>query len=114
MLLSALPAVVIASFFLLAPGVVWALLRYPAADSVTRVCVGLALGLAYQMHIVALLAAGPGITARSVLVATLLALAVVALLVWRTRAPLLHPRQGLASPSAFPLVGLILLIATVR
>jgi hypothetical protein len=80
MLLSALPAVMLACAFLLAPGVVWAWSRYPAADGVTRVCVGLALGLAYQMHIVALLAAGPGITVGSILVATLLALAIVAIL----------------------------------
>ena len=114
MLLSALPAVVIASAFLLAPGVVWAWWRYPAVDGVTRVCVGLALGLAYQMHVVALLAAGLGITAQSVLVATLLALAIAAILVWRTPAPRLVRHKGAAQPSMLPLAGLILVIAAVR
>jgi hypothetical protein len=114
MLLSTLPAVAIACAFLLAPGVVWAWLRYPAADGVTRVSVGLALGLAYQMHIVALLAVGPGITMQSILVATLLALVAVALLVWRTRPPRLIRRKGAAPSSALPLAGLILLIAAVR
>jgi hypothetical protein len=113
MLLSALPTVAIASAFLLAPGVVWAWWRYPAADGVTRVCVGLALGLTYQMHIVALLAAGPGITAQSVFAATLLALAITAILVWRTHAPRLRRRKGDAPPSALPLVGLLLLLLVI-
>jgi hypothetical protein len=89
-------------------------LRYPAVDGVTRVCVGLALGLAYQMHIVALLAAGPGITPQSVLAATLLALAIAAILVRRTHAPRLHRRKGAAPSFALWLAGLILLIAAVR
>lgn len=114
MLLSAVPVVAIASAFLLAPGLVWAWWRYPAADGVTRVCVGLALGLAYQMHIVALLAAGPGITAQSVLVVTLLALALAAILVWRTHAPRLHRRKSAAPSFPLALAGLILLIAAVR
>jgi hypothetical protein len=114
MLLSAVPAVAIATVFLLAPGVVWAWWRYPAADSVARVCVGLALGLAYQMHIVALLAAGPGITARSVLVTTLLALAVAALLIWRTRASRPSRRKGATPSPILPLTGLILLITAAR
>jgi hypothetical protein len=114
MLLSAVPAVALASAFLLAPGVVWTWLRYPAASGVTRVCVGLALGLAYQMQVVALLAAGPGVTAPSVLVATLLGLAAAALLVWRTPAPRLVRRKDASAPSALPLAGLILLIAAVR
>jgi hypothetical protein len=66
------------------------------------------------MHVVALLAAGPGITARSVLVATFLALAIVALLVWRMPAPRLRRRKGAAPPSMLPLAALIVLIAAVR
>jgi hypothetical protein len=114
MLLSAVPAVAIATVFLLAPGVVWAWWRYPAADGVTRMCVGLALGLAFQLHVVALLAAGPGITARSVLLATLLALAIAALLIWRTRAPRPGLRKGVTPSPLLPLAGLILLITAAR
>jgi hypothetical protein len=69
------------------------------------------------MHVVALLAAGPGITARSVLVVALLALVAVALLVWRTPALRLARHKGATPPSALSLVGLLsllLVIAAVR
>jgi hypothetical protein len=114
MLLSALPAVMIACAFLLAPGVAWAWLRYPAADGVTRVCVGLALGLALQMHLAALLAAGPGITARSILVATLLALTIVAILIWRMPAPRLARHKGPTPSFPVSLTGLILVLTAIR
>jgi hypothetical protein len=115
MLLSAVPAVAIASLFLMLPGAVWAWWRYPATDGVTRVSVGLALGLALQTHVVALLAAGPGITATSVVVVTLVALALAAALVWRTRPPRVARRKGGATPaSALPLVALLAVIAAVR
>src|SRR5690242_2198137 len=58
MLLSA-PGVALAAILLTAPGVLWALYCYPSGSYATRVAVGLALGLAFQWHVCALLAVGP-------------------------------------------------------
>src|SRR5579859_4112121 len=81
------PFVGLALAFMLAPGVVWALLAYPAPSRVIRLGLGLALGLAIQVTLAVPLAATVGITAGSVVVATLAALALAAGLgVWM-RAP---------------------------
>jgi len=83
MLLDNVPTVLAASAVLVAPGVVWAWRCYPSASRLTRLAVGVALGLAFQMHVCALLALGPRITQASVWGATLAALALAALLAWR-------------------------------
>lgn len=87
MLLTAVPAVAWAVLLLVSPGVVWAWWGYPSPRRAVRLCVGVALGLAYQMHICALLALGPGITRASVVVETIIALALAAVFAWRTRIP---------------------------
>jgi hypothetical protein len=84
MLLSA-PGVTLAAIMLTAPGVLWALFRYPSGSPVTRIVVGVALGLAFQWHLCALLAAGPGITPLSIALATCGGLLIAGALVWRGR-----------------------------
>ncbi len=93
MLLNNVPAVLLALAALVAPGVVWAWRCYPSGSRLTRLAVGLALGVAFQMHVCALLALGPRITRASVWGATLAALALAALLAWR------WPRR-ISSPGA--------------
>ncbi|HUY75346.1 MAG TPA: hypothetical protein VMV29_01145 [Ktedonobacterales bacterium] len=94
MLLNDVPVVVLAMAVLVAPGVVWAWRCYPAASRLTRLAVGLALGVAFQMHICALLAVGPRITRVSVWGATLFALALAGLLAWRFPRPFPHMASG--------------------
>ncbi len=84
MLLSA-PGVALTAIFLTAPGVLWAVYCYPSGSYAMRVAVGLALGLAFQWHICALLAAGPGITRISVILATSGGLLIAGTLAWRRR-----------------------------
>jgi hypothetical protein len=84
MLLSA-PGVALAAILLTAPGVLWAISYYPSGSYATRVAVGLALGLAFQWHVCALLAAGPGITRLTVTLATSVGLLIAGALAWRKR-----------------------------
>src|SRR6516165_10476508 len=89
MLLLYAPAVVAALVVVLSPGLLWAWWRYPAPEPVTRVCVGVCVGFAYQIHSAALLAAslawgGPGITTASVAITTAVGVLLALLLVWRT------------------------------
>ena len=84
MLLS-VPGVILAAIFLTAPGVLWAVFCYPSGSYATRVVVGLALGLAFQWHVCAMLAAGPGITRGSVALATGAGLLVAGLFAWPKR-----------------------------
>lgn len=84
MLLSA-PGVALAAILLTAPGVLWALYCYPSGSYATRVAVGLALGLAFQWHVCALLAVGPGITRLTVTIATSVGLLIAGALAWRKR-----------------------------
>jgi hypothetical protein len=86
-LILSVPAGVAAALFLAAPGVLWSWLCWPTASRVERLAVGLALSFAFQMHVAALLAVGPGITTVSVLLATLAGLLLAALLAWRMRLP---------------------------
>lgn len=107
MLLNDVPAVVLAMAALVAPGVVWAWRCYPSASRLTRLAVGVALGLAFQMHICALLALGPRITRTSVWSATLVALALAALLAWRFPRPIprmASGRRALAHGTQFAIV----------
>jgi hypothetical protein len=98
MLLS-VPGVTLAAILLTAPGVLWAVLCYPSGSYVTRIVVGLALGLVFQWHMCALLAAGPGITRTSVALATGTGLLIAGLFAWRKRCAfrigrlLSHPRH---------------------
>lgn len=87
MLLASAPGVMVVALLLLAPGLIWAWWCYPAPDAATRLTVGLGIGLAFQMHISALLAAGPGITTVSVAAATAAGGALAALFAWRSGRP---------------------------
>lgn len=110
MLILAVPAGTIAVLFLLAPGILWAWLCWPGESLIERLTVGLALGAAFQMQIAALLAAGPGITAVSVAVATCGGLLLAAALAWRMRRPL--PRAGgMGWKGALAVIGCLALIA---
>jgi hypothetical protein len=84
MLLSA-PGVAVAAILLTMPGIVWAIFCYPSGSYAVRVVAGLALGLAFQWHVCALLAAGPGITRLSVAVATSVGLLLAGALAWPRR-----------------------------
>lgn len=84
MLLSA-PGVSLAALVLTAPGILWAVLCYPSGSYASRISVGVALGLTFQWHVCALLAAGPGITRLSVAAATGAGLLIASLLAWRRR-----------------------------
>jgi hypothetical protein len=79
------PLVLVVCAFLLAPGVLWALLAYPSPRRTIRVGVGLALGIAIQVTLAAPLAATVGISATSELVATFLVLTGAATLGWAMR-----------------------------
>ncbi len=81
----AAPGVATAALALTAPGILWAVWWYPSGSLATRVTVGLALGLAFQWHVCALLAAGPGITAPSVALATIGGMLLAGALSWRKR-----------------------------
>lgn len=85
MMLLAAPEVTLAAALLTAPGLLWAIFCYPSGSYATRVVAGLALGLALQWHLCALLAAGPGITSFSVALATGGGLLVAGVLAWRRR-----------------------------
>lgn len=87
MLLASAPGVIAITLLLVAPGLIWAWWCYPAPDAVTRLAVGLGIGVAFQMHISALLAAGPGITGVSVAAATVCGGALATVLAWRSRRP---------------------------
>src|SRR6185437_7755204 len=110
MLLSA-PGVALAAILLTAPGVLWAIFCYPSGSYVTRVVVGLALGLAFQWHLCALLAAGPGITALSVALTTGGGLLVAGMLAWRKRRAF-HIRRIAQQPRQTYLLLAILALAT--
>jgi hypothetical protein len=84
-ILLAAPGVAIAALALTAPGLLWAVWCYPSGSLATRVTVGLALGLAFQWHVCALLAAGPGITVPSVALATIGGMLLAGTLAWRKR-----------------------------
>jgi hypothetical protein len=84
-MLFAAPGVTLAAILLTAPGVLWAIYCYPSGSYATQVVVGLALGLAFQWHVCALLAAGPGITRLSVAIVTGIGLIVAGVLAWRRR-----------------------------
>ncbi|HEX9035990.1 MAG TPA: hypothetical protein VF808_03280 [Ktedonobacterales bacterium] len=92
MLLRDAPAVGLALAFLLAPGIIWALLAYPSPSRVIRLGQGLALGLAAQVTMAGLLAATAAITPASVTVSTLLAL--VAAIALGTRMRVRAPRPA--------------------
>ncbi|MGH2501578.1 MAG: hypothetical protein ACRDID_03580, partial [Ktedonobacterales bacterium] len=70
MLLHDAPAVGLALAFMLAPGVVWAMLAYPSPSRVIRFGLGLALGIAIQVTLAAPLAATTGIHTFSVALST--------------------------------------------
>ncbi len=106
MLILSVPGGLLATTFLVAPGVFWSWMCWPAESRTERLAVGLALGFAFQMHVAALLSAGPGITTLSVLAATLVALLLAGLLVWRMRIP--HRQSTrLDHRGTLPLVGLL-------
>lgn len=108
MLILSVPAGIAALVFLLAPGILWSWRCWPAESWVERLAVGLALGLAFQMHVAALLAAGPGISTLSVLVTTLAALVLAGLLAWRMSA-----RRQEATPARRGTRTLISLLAVI-
>jgi hypothetical protein len=110
MLLSA-PGVALATILLTAPGVLWAIFCYPSGSYVTRVVVGLALGLAFQWHLCALLAAGPGVTRLSVALSTGGGLLVAGILASRKRRAF-HIRWIVRQPRQTYLLLAILALAT--
>lgn len=112
MLLWSLPAVVAVMLALLAPGLIWAWRCYPSPDGGVRLAVGFALGLAFQIHICALLAAGPGITALSVAAATGAALVVAAILAWKL--PARRHKEGQGRRRAIELAALVAAVAVPR
>jgi hypothetical protein len=77
---------------LVAPGLIWAWWCYPSPNGATRIAVGLGLGMAFQIHVSALLAAGPRITRESVGIVGLCATVAAGLLAWRTQRR--SPRPG--------------------
>src|SRR5258708_3627054 len=114
MLLSFAPAVIAALLLLLLPGIIWAWWRYPAPEGSTRLAVGLAVGLAFQFHICALLSWGPGITQSAVLLATAFGIAVAVVLVRCTRLRR-HPLPaGISRRHSLQLVGLLGVVALPR
>jgi hypothetical protein len=106
MLLTA-PGVALAAILLTAPGMLWAIFCYPSGSCVTRVVVGLALGLAFQWHACALLAAGPGITRVSVALATGGGLLIAGALAWRRRRTLSIWRLTQLLRHAWPLLAIL-------
>lgn len=112
MLILSVPACLIAALILLAPGILWSWTCWPAESWVERLAVGLALGFAFQMHLAALLAAGPGITAVSVLLVTLAGLLLAGLLAWRMRAPS-RRKSDLDRRGSLALVGLLVVVTII-
>lgn len=116
MLLTSIPGALGVALLLVTPGLVWAWRCYPSADPVTRLAVGFAIGIALQMHLAAVLSAGPGITAASEALATGAALVVAALLAWRMpypRAPRLKLSGGAWRQGA-QLAGVLAIMEGVR
>ncbi|HLY31405.1 MAG TPA: hypothetical protein VKQ36_10270, partial [Ktedonobacterales bacterium] len=115
MLLTYVPAVLLALGLLVSPGVVWAWRCYPSASGVMRLTVGLALGIVYQIHVCELLALGPGITRASVWVATFIGLMLAIVLAWRwpSRIPSLPTLRWRGWTQAAQLGGVLVVISAV-
>ncbi|MFI5273939.1 MAG: hypothetical protein ACHQ4H_12975 [Ktedonobacterales bacterium] len=113
MLVSYAPGALAAMLLLLAPGLLWAWWCYPSPQPAARIAIGLAVGFAFQVHVCALLAWGPGITESSVLVATGGGFVLAGILIWRTRIRG-SMRGAVRLVPSLQLIGLIALVAVPR
>jgi Family of unknown function (DUF6541) len=86
-LIVSVPVGLLGVLTLLLPGLIWAWWCYPSPSATARLSVGSALGVAFQMNVAALLAAGPGISRVSVAVSTSIAVIAAGVLAVLSRRP---------------------------